>query len=186
MFPSAINSERWKRALPALLLALILAWPAKNLNAARQPKDPFLAGVLSWSWTGLGQFYAQDYTSGSMFVAIDLLETGSLVYLFLNFSAKYTNDETGDNTIEWREIQPVDKGLAVGLAFLMVAIKGWSIYDAVRAAENYNQNLVRGRGGLAATGVPGFESRRVGFLLSSREDPWADQTVNMAGVSYSF
>ena len=57
-----------------------------------QEKDPFIAGLLSATMLGLGQFYVKEYTKGSIFVLTDLVQNGMLIWLITNFNERYANN----------------------------------------------------------------------------------------------
>lgn len=102
-------------------------------------KDPFIAGFLSWPMWGIGQFYAQEYTKGSLFVFGDLLAKGLLVGLVVKFNNKYTSRAAGDGTISWHELTGNDRALVIGYALGWLAISIWSVADAVDSAEAWNR-----------------------------------------------
>lgn len=101
-------------------------------------KDPFMAGFLSFSIWGLGQFYTKDYTKGSLFVFGDLVYKGLLVGLVIKLKNKYT-DQVGDDTVVWRELDDFDKTLVIGYILTYLGLTFWSVYDAVESAHRYNR-----------------------------------------------
>ena len=112
-----------------------------NNNIQYHKKDPFIAGLLSATMMGLGQFYTKDYLSGSMFVLNDFIQKGMLILLIANFGDKYTNEEENDQIVEWKEINNVDKGIAIGFAAYYFGTRFYCIIDAMASAEKYNKNL---------------------------------------------
>jgi len=125
-----------------ITLSLYAEKPSTNNNNIDYlKKDPFIAGLLSAAMMGLGQFYTKDYLSGSMFVLNDFIQKGLLVLLIANFSDKYTNDEQGDQVVEWQEINKVDKGIAIGFVAYYFGTRLYCIIDAMASAEKYNKNL---------------------------------------------
>ncbi|MGB4269252.1 MAG: hypothetical protein WBK20_08730 [Spirochaetota bacterium] len=99
-------------------------------------KDPFIAGVLSWSWSGLGQFYTQNYKKGSAFLLADLAEKGFLVYMLFHISDKYSNS---DQDVNWENISKKDQTIVVGLLFSIFITRVFSVIDAVDSAHDYNR-----------------------------------------------
>jgi len=99
-------------------------------------KDPFIAGVLSWSWSGLGQFYTQNYKKGSAFLLADLAEKGVLVYMLFHISEKYSNS---DQDVNWSDISRKDQTIVVGLLFSIFLTRVFSVVDAVDSAHEYNK-----------------------------------------------
>ncbi len=110
-----------------------------NLLDEPERKDPFVAGVLSWSWTGLGQFYTQHYTRGSLFLLTDIAQKGLLVYMLFYYSDKYRSDD--DNVVRWEDISMRDRGIMIGYVFSLLFVKVLSVVDAVRTAEDYNREI---------------------------------------------
>jgi len=99
-------------------------------------KDPFIAGVLSWSWSGLGQFYTQNYKKGSAFLLADLAEKGALVYMLFYISEQYSSSDQGVN---WSDISRKDQTIVVGLLFSIFLTRVFSVVDAVDSAHDYNR-----------------------------------------------
>lgn len=99
-------------------------------------KDPFIAGVLSWSWSGLGQFYTQNYKKGSAFLLADLTEKGMLVYMLFHISEKYSSS---DQDVNWSDISRKDQTIVVGLLFSIFLTRVFSVVDAVDSAHEYNR-----------------------------------------------
>ncbi|MCX8123750.1 MAG: hypothetical protein N3F66_06255 [Spirochaetes bacterium] len=99
-------------------------------------KDPFIAGVLSWSWSGLGQFYTQNYKKGSAFLLADLAEKGLLVYMLFYISDKYSSS---DQDVNWSDISKRDQTIVVGLLFSIFFTRVLSVVDAVNSAHEYNR-----------------------------------------------
>ncbi len=130
-----------------IILTLVFAsrlYPQENKNIHYQKKDPFIAGLLSSAMMGLGQFYTKDYLSGSMFVLNDFIQKGMLILLIANFSDKYTDDDENDTIVEWKEINNVDRGIAIGFAAYYFGTRLYCIIDAMASAEKYNKNLEKG------------------------------------------
>jgi TM2 domain-containing membrane protein YozV len=110
--------------------------PPPILFEEPERKDPFIAGVLSWSWSGLGQFYTQNYKKGSAFLLADLAEKGLLVYMLFYISDKYSNS---DEDVNWQDISKKDKTIVVGLLFSIFFTRVFSVIDAVDSAHDYNR-----------------------------------------------
>jgi hypothetical protein len=102
-------------------------------------KDPFIAGLLSWSWNGLGQFYTQNYTRGSFFLAADIAQKGLLIYGIFYYSDKYSGDD--GNIVKWKNISNRDKSIIIGYLFSMLLLKIACVVDAVSSAEEYNREI---------------------------------------------
>ncbi len=108
-----------------------------------EKKDPFIAGVLSFSMLGAGQFYAKEYTKGSLFVLIDLIQKASLIWLTSRFTDKYTDEEKGDQIVEWQEMSKEDRILVIGYIIFHGCSKIFCVYDAVKCVEKYNRRLLK-------------------------------------------
>lgn len=101
-------------------------------------KDPFVAGLMSWAWPGLGQFYAQDYTMGSFFLLTSMVQKGLLVYLLFYYSDKYTS--RGGDIVTWQDMEARDKTIIIGYIFSILFVKVACVVNAVYSAESYNKN----------------------------------------------
>jgi hypothetical protein len=138
--------------------------PAAALNPRPvSRKDPLLAGVLSWSCWGLGHFYAQEYTRGSLFALADLAYKGLLVGLVIKISEKYGK---GDQRVSWSRLEGGDRALVIGYLASWIGLSLWSALDAAGYAEAYNARRTGGprfgwldAGGYDAGLVLGWEWR---------------------------
>jgi TM2 domain-containing membrane protein YozV len=102
-------------------------------------KDPFVAGLLSWSWNGLGQFYTQNYGRGSLFLMTDILQKGLFIYGLFYYSDKYRTSD--DDVVRWNDIAKRDRGIIVGYLFSLILVKVLCVVDAVNSAETYNREI---------------------------------------------
>lgn len=103
-------------------------------------KDPFVAGLLSATMLGLGQFYTKDYLKGSIYVFTDLLQKGMIIYLVTYLSDHYTNDED-DKIVEWKEINNSDRAIVIGFITFYFGSRLLCIIDAINGAKSYNKSL---------------------------------------------
>ncbi|HDP79588.1 MAG TPA: hypothetical protein ENN21_01955 [Spirochaetes bacterium] len=113
--------------------------PGEFLIEEPERKDPFVAGLMSWAWPGLGQFYAQDYTMGSFFLLTNIVQKGLLVYMLFYYSDKYNVRD--NEKVTWQDMEPKDKTLIIGYIFSILFIKVACVMDAVYSAENYNERV---------------------------------------------
>ncbi len=102
-------------------------------------KDPFVAGLLSWSWSGLGQFYTQNYGRGSLFLMTDILQKGLFVYGLFYYTEKYSNSD--DDVVRWNNIAKRDRGIIIGYLLSLIIVKALGVVDAVYSAETYNKEI---------------------------------------------
>lgn len=102
-------------------------------------KDPFIAGVLSWVWPGLGQFYTQDYGAGSLFLLADLVQKGLLVYGAFYYSDKYSSSD--NKVVRWQDMHGRDQTIIIGYVFSVLLLKVYCVVDAVYSAERYNREV---------------------------------------------
>ncbi len=102
-------------------------------------KDPFIAGVLSWVWPGLGQFYTQDYGAGSLFLLADLVQKGLLIYGAFYYSDKYSSSDSG--VARWQDMQRRDQTIIIGYVFSVLFLKVYCVVDAIYSAERYNRDV---------------------------------------------
>jgi len=110
--------------------------PEMVMRLRHQHCDPFLAGLLSGAYWGLGHFYAKDYGHGSLFVFSDLVYKGLALGLAIKLKNKYISAD--DGSMRWRDMSGTDKGLVVGAAAIWLGVTVLSIYDASEAARKYN------------------------------------------------
>lgn len=101
-------------------------------------KDPFIAGLLSVPMWGVGQFYAGEYTKGSLFVFGDLVYKGMLLGLIIKLNNNYTSKVNGDNEVDWSELSSNDRFLVVGYVVSYLVISAWSVADAAYSANKFN------------------------------------------------
>lgn len=102
-------------------------------------KDPFVAGLLSWSWSGLGQFYTQNYARGSLFLMTDIFQKGLFVYGLFYYTEKYHDSD--DDVVRWNDITRRDRGVIIGYFFSLILVKALGVVDAVYSAETYNREI---------------------------------------------
>ncbi|TAL30953.1 MAG: hypothetical protein EPN93_18975 [Spirochaetes bacterium] len=102
-------------------------------------KEPFVAGLLSWSWPGLGQFYTQDYAQGSFFLMADLIQKGLLIYLISYYSDKYTQNK--NDVVVWKNMEAQDKTIIIAYAFSFLVLRVACVLNAVGSAETYNREI---------------------------------------------
>lgn len=110
-----------------------------------EKKDPFVAGLLSATMMGLGQFYTKEYTKGSIFVLTDFIQKGALIWMIVALNKKYTDEDKGDQVVEWQEISDTDKSLIIGYLVFYFGSKIYCIIDAVHSANVYNENIEKQR-----------------------------------------
>lgn len=99
-------------------------------------KEPFIGGLLSWTWPGMGQFYSQSYTKGSIFLFTDLVQKGLFVYLGFHLADKYSAENNGIATFSRYDTS--DQIIFVGYFFSVLALKIWSTVDAIQTVKEYN------------------------------------------------
>lgn len=104
-----------------------------------EEKDPFVAGLLSATMLGLGQFYVKSYTKGSIFVLVDLIQKGMIIYFVSSLNEKYTNEEQGDSIVKWNEISNGDQALILSFVAFYFGTRLYSIIDAMHDAEQFNR-----------------------------------------------
>lgn len=104
-----------------------------------QEKDPFIAGLLSATMLGLGQFYVKEYTKGSIFVLTDLVQDGMLIWLITNFNERYASGS--DKIVRWQQLSYGDKELVLGFIVFYFGSRIYCIVDAMESAEKYNEDL---------------------------------------------
>ncbi|MCX7677650.1 MAG: hypothetical protein N2316_00360 [Spirochaetes bacterium] len=134
-------------AIAAFQFSYAQAIPSQKESTAQTPyfldeperKDPFLAGLLSWSWNGLGQFYTQNYGRGSLFLMMDIFQKGLLVYGLFYYTDKYAASD--EEVVRWNDISKKDRSIIIGYLFSIIFIKVLCVIDAVHSAETYNREI---------------------------------------------
>ncbi len=121
-------------------------------------KDPFIAGFLSWLMMGTGQIYCQEYTKGSIFMSLDLLDKVAFVGLVSYVNKRYS--PKGDEVINlnWQAFDTSTKFLILGYIIVKYSVRFYNVYDAVQSAKHYNENLIRNvykRGSTSLQILPG-------------------------------
>lgn len=101
-------------------------------------KDPFVAGLLSWGWPGLGQFYSQDYAMGSFFLLADIMQKGLFVYMLFYYSDKYSDN---DRLVRLRDMETRDQTIIIGYVFSILVFKTVCVINALHAADVYNKDI---------------------------------------------
>jgi hypothetical protein len=126
-------------------------------------KDPFIAGVLSWFMMGIGQIYCREYTKGSLFIAADLADKASLIFLVSHINNKYS-PESGTAIINWGSFNDGTKILIIAYLAASVSLRFYSVIDAIQSANKYNERVFsrRERGGLSFS----YERKRVSLFYS--------------------
>jgi len=107
-------------------------------NLQYRYKDPFVAGLLSVPMWGVGQFYAGEYTKGSLFVFGDLVYKGMLLGLIIKLNNNYTSKSSGDREVSWDELSSNDKFLVAGYVVSYLVVSAWSVVDAAYSAKRFN------------------------------------------------
>lgn len=112
---------------------------AAGIQSYPVEKDPFIAGLLSWVKMGLGQIYCQEYTKGSLFMALDLVDRGALILLISHINTRYS--PSGDEIIyvNWERFDVETKVLAVAYFAGTLGLRFYNVIDAVQSANRYNE-----------------------------------------------
>jgi len=100
-------------------------------------KSPFIAGILSFTWTGTGHIYIGDYEKGTFFLTIDLLQKAIFVYLLIDINNKYTED---DGIISWQELSITHRISLISILMSFFVVKIWDTYLAIKDAKIKTKN----------------------------------------------
>jgi hypothetical protein len=106
-----------------------------------QRKDPFVAGLLSWFMMGVGQIYVREYWKGSLFIAANFTNKILLILLINHINTRYGSSDESVN-VDWSSFDPVTKFLIVGYLVEALGLRIFSVVDAVKSAQRYNQRYV--------------------------------------------
>ncbi len=112
----------------------------KSIKNLGNRKDPFFAGILSFVFPGSGQIYAEEYSKGIIFGAVDVVGKASLITLSIFLTDKYTSESTGDNHVDWRELTGSDRTIVISMVLSYIIFLGYNVYDAVDSSNAYNSN----------------------------------------------
>ncbi|GEM_PF-1249491 len=112
----------------------------RKLYYYQKLKDPFVAGALSFSFTGLGQFYAEDYYSGSLFILLNLTSKFLGVVMLTDLNKRYSKRGLSDS-VSWIELKQTDQIMLISYIASSVILKGINVITAVIAVNRYNKSL---------------------------------------------
>jgi len=134
-------------------------------NSALEQKDPFIAGFLSWLMMGVGQIYCKEYTRGSIFIALDLLDKGAFIALMSYVNNKYSPKDDEIININWSTFDSNTKFLIIGYVIAKYGIRFYNVYDAIQAAKNYNRIHFLSRNSSKVSFNIDPDSFRIGYSL---------------------
>lgn len=105
-------------------------------------KNPFLAGLFSWYHPGLGQFYVGETRKAALFWITENILFFSVILNIADIKIGIKRDFGFEFSIKIKK-NPSSTRIAttVGLGVLLVAIHIYNIIDAIKSAQNYNQQL---------------------------------------------
>ncbi len=109
-------------------------------------KDPFVAGLLSWFMMGIGQIYCKEYTRGSLFIALDLVDKTAMVLLISYINTKYTPGEGEIIYLNWKAFDNSTKLLVVSYVLAKIGLRFYNVVDAINSAYSYNSRYGSDRG----------------------------------------
>lgn len=133
-----------------------------------EQKDPFIAGFLSWLMMGVGQIYCKEYTRGSIFMAVDLLDKAALIAISSYINKKYSPTGYEIINLNWQSFDSNTKSLIIGYIIVKYGIRFYNVYDAIQVAKDYNKlhSLNAGRGKVSFD--LNTESIQIGYSLQLR------------------
>ncbi len=98
-------------------------------------KDPFAASMYSMIYAGAGQFYAGNYTLGS------LLFLGESLYHLFNIGIRYKLQNDYGDSVAFSQMNTSDQILMGAVFFSFMVLKVYSIYDANISVRRYNKDI---------------------------------------------
>ncbi len=108
----------------------------KTINLISEKKDPFASAMFSLIYSGVGQFYNRQYTTGS------ILFFGETLYHVLNFAMMLKFQNTYSNSsISFFSMDNTDKVLLCASILVYTGLKAYSIYDAYNYAVDLNKEI---------------------------------------------
>jgi hypothetical protein len=110
-----------------------------------KPKDPFIAGLLSWFMMGVGQIYVQEYWKGSIFIATDLANKVALILLISHINSKYGPKEDEIVNIDWSSFNTGTKVLIITYLVESLGLRIYNVVDAVQSTHRFNERYFSSR-----------------------------------------
>jgi TM2 domain-containing membrane protein YozV len=110
-----------------------------------KPKDPFIAGLLSWFMMGVGQIYVQEYWKGSIFIATDLANKVVLILLISHINSRYGPKEDEIVNIDWASFNTGTKVLIISYLVESLGLRVYNVVDAVQSTHRFNERYFSGR-----------------------------------------
>lgn len=104
------------------------------------PKDPFVAGLLSWFMLGVGQIYAKEYTKGSLFIAASLVDKLALILLVSHINSTYGSEER-IVYVDWQAFDSSTRALIITYLVGSLGLRTFCAIDAVESAKKFNQRF---------------------------------------------
>jgi hypothetical protein len=110
-----------------------------------KPKDPFIAGLLSWFMMGVGQIYVQEYWKGSIFIATDLANKVVLILLISHINSRYGPKEDEIVNIDWASFNAGTKVFIISYLVESLGLRIYNVVDAVQSTHRFNERYFSGR-----------------------------------------
>ncbi len=107
----------------------------KLMELTSLKKDPFAASIYSLIYAGAGQFYAGNYTLGS------LLFLGESLYHLFNIGIRYKLQNDYGASIPFNQLSSGDRVMLISAFFGFVVLKVYSVYDANISVRKYNKEI---------------------------------------------
>jgi hypothetical protein len=104
-----------------------------------RPKDPFVAGLLSFFMLGVGQIYAKEYTKGSLFIAAGLVDKLSLILLISHINNKYGPEGDELVNIDWKSFDNSTRFLVISYITASLGLRVFCVVDAVSSTKKFNE-----------------------------------------------
>jgi hypothetical protein len=90
---------------------------------------------------GTGQIYVHEYSKGSLFIAADLVDKGAFIGLIAYINNKYSPKDDEIINVGWKDLESGDKALIISYFVAKFGLKFFSVYDAVKSTQKYNERL---------------------------------------------
>jgi TM2 domain-containing membrane protein YozV len=107
----------------------------KLITLSSLKKDPFAASMYSLVFSGAGQFYAGNYSLGS------LLFLGESLYHLFNIGIRYKLQNDYGDSVTFSRLNTSDQILLGATFFTFIILKVYSIYDANISIRKYNKEI---------------------------------------------
>jgi len=140
-----------------------------NLNYSKEINfSPFIVGLLSWIYPGVGQFLIKDYFTGSIFVLVDFLQKiylGGIIFSQFPNSEKPLNYLDDIKTINWQNLSNESKFVIISYLLIDIGKKVFSSIMAYNKAKEKIEKSKKEKENFSFVFTPYFIKNLYGFSI---------------------